>query len=176
MPTSKAEAIPHVAALCMSTSPDTILEIGVGFGKYGVLFREWCDARFGRIKRDDWKTKIHGIEIFDGYRNPAWSVYDQVFIGNIIGMPLPPFDFIFAGDVIEHLQKEQGFMLLELIKKVTNKCCVVVVPLGSQPQDELFGNPAEAHISTWNEDDFYGWQGKVIESGGYKKGIYWIRK
>ena len=176
MPTSKAEAIPQLAALCMSSSPDTILEIGIGFGKYGTLFREWCDARFGRVRQKDWKTIIHGVEIFEDYRNPVWGAYDRVIIGNVMDLNFPPYDFVFAGDIIEHLQKEQGFMLMELIKKMANRCCVIAVPLGSQPQGEMFGNPAEAHISTWNELDFEGWGGRVVEIGGAKKGIYWIRK
>jgi hypothetical protein len=173
MPTSKAHMIPSVAMLYMQQRPQTTLEVGVGFGKYGVLFREWGDARFGRVNQKDWQTKIHGVEIFGDYANPAWGVYDRVTIMDARRISTDSrYDFVFVGDMLEHLPKSEGAELLDKLKKVSNKCLAVVVPLGHQPQGALFGNEAEQHVSDWDASDFDGWSATILDG----KGLFYITK
>jgi hypothetical protein len=43
------------------------MEIGVGFGKYGLLLREYLEIWGEGEVYEDWLRKIDGIEIFEAY-------------------------------------------------------------------------------------------------------------
>ena len=156
-----------VCGVFARVAPATSLEIGVGFGKYGCLFREIADARFGRVQERDWKCQLYGVEYFAGYSNPAWGCYNQVVIGNALDIDDSSiYDFVFCGDVLEHIEKSQALELIERLKKVANKCLVIVVPLGASPQGAMFGNDKEQHISEWSVTDFPGFKNVLKENKG----------
>jgi hypothetical protein len=68
-------------------NPQTVLDVGVGFGKYGVLAREFLELRDGRNQYHDWQRQIDGIEIFADYLTPLHEfVYDQPYVGNSTGI------------------------------------------------------------------------------------------
>ena len=54
----------------MFTQPDSILDVGMGFGKYGFLSRKYLELFDGREKLNDWKRIIDSIEIFGNYVTP----------------------------------------------------------------------------------------------------------
>lgn len=90
MPSSRAEIIPHVINIVVSREPQSILDVGIGFGKYGFLFREyaevWTDVESGkRVNPRNWKIRIDGIEIWKKYISRVQrSVYDHIFIGDAL--------------------------------------------------------------------------------------------
>lgn len=153
MPSSNYAVIPVVLDIVLTLQPKSILDIGVGYGKYGVLFREYLDI---------WKTdkpfgtrtfKLVGVEAFAGYMNPCWDVYNDVYVDNIQNLPeiyTQPFDLVFMGDVIEHLPKEQA---LALIKGLNYEDLLIVTPLEVREQGAVYGNPYEQHISKWDKSD-----------------------
>ena len=50
--------------------PRSILDVGCGFGKYGMLLREYLDVWHERYDKERWQVRIVGIEAFEQYRNP----------------------------------------------------------------------------------------------------------
>ncbi len=46
MPTSWYQVIPHILDLLQNEQPRSILDIGVGFGKYGLLIRDTLEITF----------------------------------------------------------------------------------------------------------------------------------
>ena len=172
MPTSSVIMMTEIAELFCRVNPATVLDIGVGFGRNGAIFREAADARWGRCRPDQWQCKIDGVEVFAQYNNPQWGVYDRVFIEDIRTFVKKPFDyeFIFLGDVLEHLPQKDAANLIFTLRYAAKKCLAICLPLGHSPQDAMFGNKAEQHVSVWQEEDFRGFK-KILKG---KKGLFYI--
>jgi len=156
MPTSRPN---HLAYLCnriIELQPHRVLDVGVGFGKFGFLVREYTDIWNQRYLEKDWKTKIYGIEIFSDYITKIQTnVYDHIIIDNALDQigRLGEFDLIYCGDMIEHLTKEDGFKLIELMKQHT-KHIIIVTPVVVSEQGAVFNNENERHLSQWSYKDF----------------------
>lgn len=160
MPTSDYNQISEVMHAVDFVSPNSILEIGVGFGKFGVLFRELLEVgKRQNLDPKKWEVRIEGIEIFADYRNQVWDyAYNKVHIGDALPFlrnSKDKFDLIICCDVIEHFEKEEGQLLLsEMLKH--GKVVLLTSPLGFMKQDPIFGNPHEEHKSEWGLSDFKG--------------------
>jgi len=158
MPTSHHDHIVDVIDIVRYLKPKSILDIGVGFGKWGFLCREYLDVMAGRPFPENWKIKIDGLEIFEPYIQLHQShIYNTIHIGDCTRLidDLPSYDLMIMGDVLEHIPKPAGRQFLE---KAFKKCkaFILVIPLGSAwlKQGEMYGNKHEAHISVWEGTDF----------------------
>ena len=60
---------------------------------------------------------------------------------------------MYAGEILEHFTKEDGFEFLEILNKV-GKNILISTPVVVSNQKEVFGNSYETHRSSWVEDDF----------------------
>jgi hypothetical protein len=156
MPTSDFNQIGRVLGFCVRLKPRSVLDVGMGFGKYGVLLREYLEVQEGRFNKEHWRVTIAGIEVFPAYENPIWHVaYDWFKVGdaNALVPELPPFDLILLVDVIEHFEKDRGRALLNACME-KGKFVLVATPDPLGAQGEAFGNPAEKHRAQWNPVDF----------------------
>jgi len=137
--------------------PRRVLDIGVGFGKWGLLVREALDFMPGRIDKQDWQVEIDGIDAFP-YDSPlhAW-VYDSVRTANVVDVAeeLTGYDLVVLGDVIEHLEKAEGLSLLRKLL-ASNRNALVSTPAHFFEQ-EVERNLHERHLSYWQPDDFREW-------------------
>lgn len=80
MPISWQEVIPNVMSKVEQFKPKSILDIGIGFGKYGVLLRELLELPYERYDKDSWIIQIDGVEGYSNYRNPLHDyAYNQDF-------------------------------------------------------------------------------------------------
>ena len=162
MPSSRPNTIPTVIHLVRQFKPKSILDVGVGFGKWGHLFREYTDINEAendpaRYQRKNWRVRIDGIEGHAAYLTPMHRyLYDHLHVGNASTLlnKLPRYDLIFLGDVIEHLEKEAGLRLLRNAFKKANKAVVVTTPKFETGQADLCGNELERHRSLWSAADF----------------------
>lgn len=110
MPTSVPRQISLLRELVRLANSTSALDIGVGFGKYGVLLREYMDVCRGRYDRPLWQARLDGIEVHAAYANPIWSfVYNDMFIGDALSI-VPAlknhYDVVLAIDVIEHFDRQ----------------------------------------------------------------------
>jgi 2-polyprenyl-3-methyl-5-hydroxy-6-metoxy-1,4-benzoquinol methylase len=154
MPTSNPQHLSWLCQQILEHRPKSILDIGVGFGSKGMLFREYSDIWDRNLK--EWQTRIDGVEIFEEYITDIQrKIYNNIYIGNILNLidTLPDYDLVFMGDVIEHIEKETAKDLLEKLKK-KGKIVIIVTPEDIGNQGTVFGNTNEAHISQWYLDDF----------------------
>lgn len=170
MPTSYHEVASHLVEEVLRWRPKSILDLGVGFGKYGVLLREALDVAELRYDRDTWQTTLVGVEGHAAYRNPIHDyVYDEVHYGRIQDLlgSLEVFDVVLLIDVLEHFTKDEGHRLLAEMLAHTRKALVVSTPADPAPQTEYLGNTLEAHLSRWGERDFARLRGttRVIPVG-----------
>ena len=144
MPTSALIVSPTVIAHMHALDPGSVLDIGAGYGKYGVLFREYLDQHPRVVAIEAWQPyvaahRLHGI-------------YDEVHCIDATQASdelLNSCDAVYLGDVIEHFGKDDGLALLARIR------CPIVI----NTPVEFFHNPAglpwtETHRSHWTRRDF----------------------
>lgn len=147
--------------------PKRILDIGIGYGKWGFLIREALDFMEGRFEPGSWEVTIDGIEAFP-YESPLHEwVYDSVRRVDVLDVAdeLEGYDLVVLGDVIEHVSKEDGMRLLRGLL-ARNRNVLVATPLEFFEQ-EVAGNPFEHHRSHWSEADFREWVYDYDVIGGF---------
>ncbi len=155
MPTSDPWAMGYIAQKLFEIQPKTVLDIGIGCGKYGFLTREYSDRDYccGLSPK---KVILHGVEIYEKYiTNIQRAIYDEIFIGNALDL-LPSlvdnYEVIIMGDVIEHFKKEDGIKMIDLIQKKSNNF-FIVTPNGYSPQGAFHDNIYETHLSGWTFEE-----------------------
>lgn len=162
MPSSRPNTIPIVIHLLRQLKPESILDIGVGFGKWGHLFREYTDILEAehdpeRYRRENWRVRIDGIEGHASYLTEMHRyLYNEIHVGDAAALmkTLPNYDLIFLGDIIEHFDKPAGMELLRDAFARANKAVIVSTPKFETEQDALCGNELERHRSLWSVRDF----------------------
>ena len=156
MPSSRYDLIPRVLDVVVQQKPTSILDIGIGFGKWGVLFREYLDIWDVGEPYENRRLKLYGVEAFESYDNPIWQVYDKIFTKDALSIlpvlsQLGKFDLLFLGDVIEHFTKEEGKRILS---EIEYDKLIIITPRIVSKQEAVYGNSFEIHKSSWSQEDF----------------------
>lgn len=150
--------------------PETVVDVGPGAGMYANWFRPMHHAHWT------------GIEVWGPYINKyrLHEKYDVVVNADVREIELPEADLYIAGDVLEHMTKDEAVVLIERMKA---KCkhLFVSVPIIEYHQGAIEGNPYEEHKHHWGFDEMaevlldgdpeglQTWKGEVI--GAY----HWVR-
>jgi len=165
MGTSNWQHISYCSELLFALQPKSILDIGIGFGRYGILAREMCDVWRGRPTPNQWQVEIVGVEAFDKLIRDYHSVfYNRIIAGDAFdvlkeagqrhGLAGKQFDLAILGDVLEHFERQRAEDMLQMCRAAA-LYTMVAVPIGSDwQQADLYGNPYERHRSTWRHRDF----------------------
>jgi len=170
MPTSYFTQVSDVIELITLVNPQSLLDVGVGFGKYGFLSREYLEFYDGRDKYDDWKRRIDGIEVFEGYITPVHKfIYNNIYTGDALEL-LPKlevkYDLILLIDIIEHFSHEKGMQLIkECLKRGRN--VIISTPKDTLSQDKVFGNQYEKHEFCWRKRHFLSLADRFFISKDY---------
>jgi hypothetical protein len=158
MGTSNWQNIPYCVEAIMRIEPKRVLDIGVGFGRWGMIVREFCELWYGRVHRSEWQIEIEGVE---GYA-PAieqhhHSFYNKIHVGDFreIAPTLKGrWDLVIFGDVLEHFEKAEARGLLNRALE-QSEYVLVNIPLGTDwPQEDIYENLYERHLSVWSADEF----------------------
>jgi len=112
----------------------------------------------GNIWKENWKTTIDGVEIFERYLHPGHEyIYNTILIGDCCQYQnvIKKYDLIFMSDVLEHIPKPKAIDFLEIC---LTKCkyFLLNIPMGPawMTQGPLYGNDHESHVSEWDGRDF----------------------
>lgn len=150
MPTSFLDNIPLLIRIVQELKPASVLDIGVGMGKYGLLIREYLGGDTGRAD-----VVVDGIEGFPGYVGEIQrAIYDELFITDVraFDFRMAHYDLYLMVDVLEHVAKEEGHRLLRDMGGTV---------LVSSPKEDYRAhyahNPLEDHQSHWTFEDFAGY-------------------
>jgi hypothetical protein len=150
-----------------SLEVNTVMDLGVGNGTYHKFFnRKNPILKHARwIGVEVWKPYIELYNLKNVYNNIEQEdirLVDYRQFGNI--------DLVFAGDVLEHMTKEEAVHLVNTLL-VNSKRVIISIPIVHYPQDEVEGNPFERHVKDdWSHQEMIDtfpqikkhWQGKVI--------------
>jgi hypothetical protein len=157
MPSSHYFQLNEIVDLISLTDPHKLLDIGVGFGKYGFLAREYLELWKDGGDYQTWERQIDGIEAFEPYITPAHKfIYNNIYIGNapdILPALKDKYDLILMIDVFEHFTYQDGLrLLMECRKKSRN--ILISVPISMSVQEVVYGNEFETHKYPWKKADF----------------------
>lgn len=164
MPTSDFASIASIMSEIYRLQPERMIELGIGFGKYGALCRETLDGMYGRCRPDQWQREIVGVEAWEPYRNPAWGCYSEVLIEDFTEIAVKGWDLVLMVDSLEHLPPEAGAQFLRSLVH-ENRQVIVSVPNGRMDQDAAYGNPYERHLATYHGHEFDGYRATVLHLG-----------
>jgi len=172
MPSSRPNTIPTVIHLLRQLQPRSILDVGVGFGKWGHLFREYTDINAAehdppRYHRENWQVRIDGIEGHAPYLTDLHRyLYNEIHIGDACELlpNLSSYDLIFMGDIIEHFDKPKGLELLRVAVAKSNKAVIITTPKFETAQESLCANELERHRSLWSARDFKELRGARVKT------------
>ena len=149
MPTSDHRQISRILDVVMELRPMSVLDVGAGTGKWGLLLREYLDLW---VHQASGASCIEGVEIWKPYIGPIHRLaYDAVFnmdVMDLLENPPHRWDLILAVDVVEHLQPEDCPRFLDLGRKAA-KHLVIVTPRKLVKQGAVNGNPYEEHLTRW---------------------------
>jgi hypothetical protein len=148
-----------VVQIILKLQPESFLDIGVGSGKWGFLFREYTDLWNGRIAKKQWKSRVDGIEIYTPLlQDYQRAVYGRIYEGNAFTLieELHSYDFVWVFDLLAAFEKNKGFDLLKKAKEKTGMLLAVWQSLDEKvPVVSPTGNPYDARVSSWSLKDFY---------------------
>ncbi len=78
------------------------------------------------------------------------------------------FDIVVALDVIEHLAKDDGFMLLRHMEQLARQKVIIFTPTGFLHQPPSEDNPYQEHLSGWTPREMRREGFSVIGVSGWK--------
>lgn len=160
MPTSPLDSDAAVMRLLAAFQPSSILDVGVGTGRFGFLVRErleGCAENPGRLDPPYFRLLLDGVEAFPNYLTPVHRlVYSHIFEADIrhIVTSLPKYDVIHLGDVLEHFSRPDGLDLMTRLYEKCERAVIIKTPRFVRPQDACAGNVYEVHKSSWKVSDF----------------------
>lgn len=159
MPSSHHYQLNEILELIIETNPRKLLDIGIGFGKYGFLAREYLELWEPGAVYGEHKRQIDGIEAFEAYLTPLHRlIYDHIFTGDardILTAITDRYDLILMIDVLEHFTYEHGLKVLKECRRC-GRNILISVPKIMSVQEEVYGNPYETHRFNWKRKDFSG--------------------
>lgn len=147
MPDSANEGIAVMLNWVKCHDPKSILDIGVGSGKYGKLLRTCLTSPY-----------LIGIEAWHPYvaRFGLREIYDQVIVADVLELEhdrWPHVDVVILGDVLEHMPERAAKLVWDYARVVARKTVVMSIPIIHYPQGAEEGNPFEVHVvPDWTHD------------------------
>ncbi|RLF35708.1 MAG: hypothetical protein DRM99_04150 [Thermoplasmata archaeon] len=128
---------------------DVVLALGIGIAQAEDLISENC--RF-----------MIGVDIFRDYLH---LIKDKIFPINFDVLKLDKIfvdkcaDVVLALDLIEHLEKPDGFKLIEIAEKLARRMVIFYTPCEFKDNKEHiniwgFKNEYQLHKSLWTQEEF----------------------
>lgn len=141
MPSSYAGSFTPIVHTIIDYAPRHVLDIGPGWGKYGLACREYLPNL----------ETLDAVEVRQGRYETQDVIYGSIFVGDIRDAPeqfFLPYDLVLFIDVIEHLPLEDGHELLARMQRAGPNVLVSTPTRFFEQHVET--NPYETHISFWD--------------------------
>lgn len=145
MPSSFIDSVPPIVQLMIEENPSTICDVGPGWGKYGLLAREFLP----NLKRLD------AVEVQQGRGFLQDAIYDDITVDDARNLPASfwgEYQLVLLIDVIEHMSKQEGNDLLGAMLSAGADVIVSTPKVWMEQHDDK--NPYEEHVSFWTWQDF----------------------
>jgi SAM-dependent methyltransferase len=133
-------------------------------------------SSLGGVAKGSYKI---GLDIYEPYiiESKRKMMHNDYVLGDVRKMPFNPcsYDCVVSIEVIEHLSKDQGLVMIREMERVAKNKIILTAPNGlldtsAGPKD----NPGEKHLSGWTALELKEMEFKVYGIGGLK--ALWILK
>mgnify|MGYP001231637972 CR=1 FL=1 len=122
------------------------------------------------------KKSFHsvGVDIFEPYliESKNKGIHDDYIISDVLEIEEKissnSFDSVIALDLIEHLEKSDGFRLIQIMESIAIKNIIIFTPNGFLRQDAFDSNPWQEHVSGWEINEMENLGFTVKGHGGHK--------
>lgn len=143
MPSSPYQLISGIVERIVALAPQSVLDVGMGSGKYGWLCREYLEMAHGHPR-----LRLDGIEAFaPNITDLHRMVYDEIYVGDaleIVPQLQRTYDVVLVIEMLEHLEPEQSTRLIKQLQAISRHV-LISVPNRESPQQALYGNEHEIH-------------------------------
>jgi SAM-dependent methyltransferase len=114
-----------------------------------------------------------GVELFEPYLQESKKkcIHSQYIKADIRKIELKPksFDAVIAIELLEHLAKEEGYVLIKKMETWSGKKIIITTPNGYLWQNGYDNNPLQQHKSGWSVEELQRLGFKVSGMNGWKK-------
>jgi hypothetical protein len=143
MPSSFIDSIPPIMKFLIDLQPTRVIDVGPGWGKYGLMCREYLPGL----------EQLWAVEVTPGRLSTQDVIYDKVFECDArdfstAGWPWTEADIILFIDVIEHMTRPEGHRLLNAMINSGARVLLSTPKTFIEQHDE--DNPYETHRSLWS--------------------------
>lgn len=153
---SYPENIPDILRVVARLNPPSVLDVGAGLGKYGLLIREQylSDKAAGGqlVPQDDLFLEACEMTPFFLQRPELSAIYDVVHGRDFREFPasaLRPDELVLMIDVVEHYEKEE---VLKWLRTISERVLVSTPKETVMYQEHFYGDPHH-HCSQWSPAD-----------------------
>jgi len=143
----------------------TILDVGCGYGVWNLLIR---------VKKRGIPIII-GLDIYLPYLQKLKKIklYNGLVWADARYLPFrsdKPFNITLASEILEHLKKDEGMMVLNRLMHLSNKI-IISTPYGFLRTFGVDNNKYQLHKSSWAPQDFHlkGLDTQIVYSIGLDK-------
>lgn len=145
MPSSYVTSVEPIVSTLIAQKTRTVLDIGPGWSKYGLMCREYCHKL----------RYIDAVEVPEGRKPIQDCIYDRVIEADIRTFPEDverrDYQIALMIDVIEHMTLDQGKDVLTWLIRQNMKVLVSTPKVFIEQHDP--NNPHEEHLSLWTWED-----------------------
>jgi len=146
--------------------PDSIVEVGIGYGEYGDLIRAAIP-----------QVTLLGIEVFCPYLDQVTpGVYDLIETSDLRHIP----DSFWQGcditiwiDGPEHLAPDESLQQIQRLRSLSRLGLLCACPIVDYPQGAVNGNEYERHLSQWSVAGMKSVGAEVV-SANEQTGVFWM--
>lgn len=126
---------------------NSLLDLGCGNNSPVKFIKDLVKVRVGVDLFEPSVKKSIEAGIHNDYKLVNVLEIDKEFADN-------SFDMVIASDLIEHLEKQDGFKLIELMEKIAKKRVIILTPNGFLEQGIYDNNIYQIHKSGWEVEEF----------------------
>jgi SAM-dependent methyltransferase len=120
-----------------------------------------------------------GIDIFETALREAQmqGSHNEYVLGDVRKLPFrqKSFDIVLCMEILEHLERAEGFALLQALEEIARRQVIVTTPVGLYKQDAFDGNPYQVHKSVWSPQEMkrlgYKVRGVQIRGTNFTTGL-----
>lgn len=152
-------------------APKTVIDVGPGQGVYARIARHVDPA-----------VRVIGVEVFfpSVREYELRRLYSDIVIADVRWLSWDRLvnkfspDVVILGDVLEHMRRDEAIEVMDALSW-RNIPALVSLPIVDWPQDEIDGNPFEAHLTHWTHSGFCATFAPHRAVRCPPIGVYWVR-